>query len=87
MVINANIHGRSQSTQSYATSATISGTKFGPVSFWAWLCNYNASQSSITFTGLFMTTFVGYVIPDMLVTFQKKDSDHENPDHAPRPDD
>ena len=75
---NANIHGRSQSIQLYATSATISGTKFGPethiaspkinyridlqgnVSFWAWLCNYNASQSSITLTGLSMTTFVGY---------------------------
>ena len=27
---NANIHGRSQSVQFYATSNTISGTKFGP---------------------------------------------------------
>ena len=27
---NANIHGRSKSVQLYTTSATISGTKFGP---------------------------------------------------------
>ncbi len=27
---NANIHGRSQCVQLYATSATISGTEFGP---------------------------------------------------------
>ena len=27
---NANIHGHSRSVQFYATSATISGTKFGP---------------------------------------------------------
>ena len=29
---NANIHGRSESVQLYATSATISTTKFGPES-------------------------------------------------------
>ena len=29
-ILNANIHGHSQSVQLYATSATISGTKFGP---------------------------------------------------------
>ncbi len=33
----------------------------GNVSFWARVCNYNFSQSSIKLTGLSMTTFVGYV--------------------------
>ncbi len=32
----------------------------GNVSFWAKLCNYNCSQSSIKLTGLSMATLVGY---------------------------
>ena len=33
----------------------------GDVSFWARLCNFNCSQSSMKLIALSMTTFVGYV--------------------------